>query len=314
MLTNEIKCGYTNHELNNLLSDLSAQPGTVSRHYNQVEEFFIKLNGGFSVPHLPIHHDFRQTKPSDDYLNSLIQVMKQLILLIPQVFSGLTYLFDTAEILRPCFFKLYRLEDRQYLYLVRVDLLFRPQAHTLNKSGSNDVTASYSSDILFLEGNFIPLQDVRVEDGKVREFLVEQTISNTWVGEVGRGYLVQGIWIDHELTKFFSKLFLPLGKRTYPFYPYICKYKTICQSVVQFSSDAHQKILPILHRAMKFLQPAMPEIEASMKDTSFTDDNATFKKLKEKVPDSWCEIWDSLKVEIYLNDRDMREFRLDGLV
>ncbi len=36
--------------------------------------------------------------------------------------------------------------------------------------------------------------------------------------------------MDADLTKFFSKLFLPAGKKTYPYYPYLCKYKTVCQS------------------------------------------------------------------------------------
>ena len=35
-------------------------------------------------------------------------------------------------------------------------------------------------------------------------------------------------------------------------------------------------------------------------------------ELKGKVPESWFEAWKGVKVEAYLNDADMREFRIEG--
>lgn len=309
-ITNEIRCVYTDNEINDLLEKSSSLERSFGRHYNQNEEFFLQIGDSYTVPHLPIHHDVHQLSPQPHYLAQLKEVLAQIIPLAPQVFKGLTYLFDPTEILRPYFFKLYRVEDAQYLYLVRLDLMFRPQMHRLIGRGDNDRTASYGSDCLFLEAAYIPIREVIVEQGRIRHFLVKQTISNTWVDETGRGYFVQGIWIDNELTKFFSKLFLPAGKRTYPYYPYICKYKTICQTEIHFSSESHRLYLPYLHRAIRFLEPSMPEIEASMKNTSFTEDNDTFQRLKQQVPQIFAAAWQGLQVEMYLNREDMKEFRI----
>jgi hypothetical protein len=220
-------------------------------------------------------------------------------------------MFDPAEILRPGFFQLYRLEGSQYLYLFRLDLRFRPQAHTVLRKGSNDLTAAYSSDLLFLEAAIIPIREVQTHSGNITTFVVDQTISNTWVDEIGRGYLVQGIWIDNDLTKFFSKLFLPEGKRTYPFYPFVCKYKTICQNLIDPAPEVREKLLPHLHRALDFLRPVMPEIEGSLKEQNFSESNVTFRRLKRRVPPSWSEIWNSLRLEMYLNDQDMKEYSID---
>jgi hypothetical protein len=309
-ITNEIRCAYTDSEINDLLEKIPPASCSCGRHYNQSEEFFLKTGDTYTVPRLPIHHDVRQHHPQPHYLAQLKEVLAQVIPLAPQVFKDLTYLFDPAEILKPCFFKLYRVENNQYLYLVRLDLMYRPQNHHLIERGDNDRTACYRSDSLFLEATYIPIREVIVEQGKIRHFLVRQTISNTWVDETGRGYFVQGIWIDNELTKFFSKLFLPAGKRTYPYYPYICKYKTICQTEIHFSSESHRLYLPYLHRAIRFLEPSMPEIEASMKNTSFTEDNDTFQRLKQQVPQIFAAAWQGLQVEMYLNREDMKEFRI----
>lgn len=310
-ITNEIKCTYTDDEINTLLNSIVPGNESFTKHYNQVEEFFLIFGKEFIVPQLPIHHDVRKPKPDIEYRNSLIEILNQITALAPQVFMDLNYLFDPGEILRPCFFKLYRIDDKQYLYMLRFDLMYRPQSHTIIDKGSNDVTARYSSHHLFLEANFIPLKQVIVENGKINYFLVNQTISSTWVDETGRGYFIQGIWIDNELTKFFSKLFLPEGKRTYPFYPYICKYKTICQTVIHFSPELRKVRLPYLHRAINFLDPIMNKIETSMKNVDFSEDNDTFKQLKKNVPESWYDIWKNLHVEVYLNEQDMREFRIE---
>ncbi|MBA7615595.1 hypothetical protein ES703_22878 [subsurface metagenome] len=310
-ITNEIKYTYSDPEINGILKTVSTGSGPFSRHYNQVEEFFLHFEKDFTAPHLPVHHDVRRSRPDAEYIQSLTQVLGQLVLLAPQVFDELTYLFDPGEILKPCFFKLYRIDEKQYLYLLRLDLMYRPQAHTIIDRGSNDFTARYSTRDLFLEAVFIPLDRVIVEEGKISHFLVNQTISNTWVDETGRGYFVQGIWIDNELTKFFSRLFLPPGKKSYPFYPYICKYKTICQSVIRFSPESRKALLPYLHRALNFLEPVMGHIESSMKNQSFSEDNETFKRLKQNIPETCYEIWETLALEVYLNEQDMREFRIE---
>lgn len=310
-ITNEIKLSYTDKEINARLENLDNKDSSFKRHFNQTEEFFLDLEEDFIIPSLPIHHDVRQPRPSPEYLKSLQQILEQILPLTPGVFNELTYLFDPREIMKPCFFKLYKIDQASYLYLVQVDLIYRSREAQVLERGNNDFTARYSSCRLFLETLFIPLDRVLVEDNKIRSFVVKQTISSTWVGEVGRGYFVQGIWIDNELTRFFSKLFLPQGKRTYPFYPYVCKYRTICQNLIRLNPEARKLYLPYLHRAIEFLTPAMKRIEQSMRDTSFSVDNATYKELKKQVPANWLEIWNNLEIDVYLNQQDMKEFSVE---
>jgi hypothetical protein len=309
---NVIRCTYTDPTINQLLKQAGSDAGAFSCHYNQVEEFFFRFERNFSVPQLPIHHDIRAPAPEPRYLQLLAQVLEQLIPLAPQMFGDLTYMFAPTEILRPSFFHLYRFDSSQYLYLLTLDLMYRPQAHSVIQKGSNDLTAAYSSDCLFLEAVCIPVREVRAQSGKISAFVVDQTISNTWVEEIGRGYLVQGVWMDKDLTKFFSKLFLPEGKRTYPFYPYICKYKTVCQNLIDPDPKRREELLPYLHKALQYLRPVMPEIEAALKGRDFSENLEIFRRLKRAVPASWKKIWKGLDLKMYLDSRDMKEYRIDN--
>jgi hypothetical protein len=54
----------------------------------------------------------------------------------------------------------------------------------------------------------------------------------------------------------------------------------------------------------------MNQIETAMRNVDFSEDNETFLQLKQRVPDSWYDIWNPLVVERYLNEQDMREFRI----
>ncbi len=55
----EIRINFTDREINSTLSKYSVSPSPISRHYNQNEDFFLKLNEDFFVPSFPIHHDVR---------------------------------------------------------------------------------------------------------------------------------------------------------------------------------------------------------------------------------------------------------------
>ncbi len=308
---NTIRLTYTDQTLNTMLKQAAEGCNAFSRHYNQVEEFFLRFDREFLVPQLPIHHDVRNPTPETGYLKLLAGVLEQLLPLAPQVFRDLKHLFDPAEVLRPSFFTVYRIENNQYLYLLRLDLMPRPQIHRVVRKGSNDLTAAYSSNVLFLESSFIPLKGIQSSPGGISSFLVDQSISNTWVDESGRGYFVQGIWIDNDLTKFFSKLFLPEKKRTYPFYPFVCKYKTVCLNVIDLDAETRRKTLPYLHRALAFLRPVMGEIEAALRDQDFSERNTTFQNLRRKVPPAWTEVWKDIRLEVYLDEQDMKEYRIE---
>jgi hypothetical protein len=312
MTGSAIRCLYSDPDLNRLLASASASGRSFTRHYNQVEEFFLRVEGEFAVPQLPIHHDVRRPAPEESYRGLLREVLDQLVEMVPQVLQGLTHLFDPADTLRPAFFSLYRIEERRYLYMLRLDLSYRPQIHrVLHKGGGNDFTPAYSTNQLFLEATVVPLLEVAGRNGKVEELRIDQTISETWVDETGRGYFVQGIWIDNDLTRFFSKLFTPPQARLYPFFPFTCRYKTVCKSVIHLDPGGRQQDVPLLQRALDFLRPSLPEIEASMKSGDFSESNPVFRKLKARVPQDWHQTWEGLSMDRYLNDQDMREFRID---
>ena len=90
---------------------------------------------------MPIHHDVRLHQPGAEYLAALKQVVEQVAGLAPQVLKDLSYFFDPAEILRPCFYHVYRVEESWYLYLLRIDLMMRAAESAIIERGTNDTTA-----------------------------------------------------------------------------------------------------------------------------------------------------------------------------
>lgn len=306
-----IRLNYTDRDINQLLKDPGTSHIRPSKHFNQNEEFFLKTEGDYLVPSVPIHHDVHQKEPSKPYLDSLKDLLAELVPAVPDIFAHLTYFFDPTDILRPRFFQLYRLAETHYVYLLKLDLSFRAAEHQIVERSTNDATASYRTNKLFLEGLVIPLDGIDVVDGKVAAFNIKQTVSQTWIGETGRGYFVQGIWMDHELTKFFSKLFVARGVRIYPFYPFQCRYRTICSTVIDMSADGRRKNPPLLHRALQFVGPQMERIQESVRNVDFSEDLPAFVEMKRNVPESWNQLWNGMTVKPYLNEHDMKEFVIE---
>ena len=309
-LLNQVRVAYSDPEVNEILKAPPHRDAPFSRHFSQGEDFFLRFEDPYEVPSFPIHHNFDADRPTPVYLGALRSFVDRIYQRAPGLLHDLTYMFDPSEIFRPTFFHLYRVQERMYMYVVRLDMSYKPQIHEAVTRTGNDHTPQYRTNLLFLEVDFVPLEDVNVVDGKVRALNVRQSISQTWIGETGRGYFVQGIWLDRELTKFFSKLFIPKGKRLYPYYPFTCKYKAICHSVVDLGPDGRKRALPRLHKASQFLEPRMPRIEAALKANQFSEDLEAFQSIKADVAESWNNAWDEVNVEVYLNDQDMREYRL----
>lgn len=311
-ILNQVRVAYSDSEIN---QTLKAEPGSdvaYSRHFSQEEDFFLRLPEPIVVPSIPIHHNVYDSRPTSTYIEALRTYMSRLYGRVPTMLNDLTYLFDPSEIFRPSFFHLYRLQDRTYLYLLRLDISYKPQIHEATARNGNDVTPEYRTDRVYLESDFIPLADVHVVDGKIRSFDVMQSISQTWIGETGRGYFVQGIWLDRELTKFFSKLFIPKGKRMYPYFPFSCKHKAICHTVLELGREGRKKALPRLHRAREFLEPRMSRIEAALRSETFSEELEEFTTMQAEVDMSyWESVWQGVSVAVYLNDLEMREYRIE---
>jgi hypothetical protein len=312
-LLNEIRVVYPDAEINSVLADIpdAAQGTSCLVRYNHSEELFLELGADLTMPRFPIHHDVHMEAPSAPYAYALKNLVKQLVQLLPEVFHGMTYYFDPSEPLKPRFYRLYKVENFVYLYILRIDIVFRHSQGDVVEPGTNDVTPAFKTRRLFIESEFIPLEAVMWELGKARAFKVKQLISNTWIGETGRGYLLHGIWMDNDLSKFFSKLVLPEGARTYPHFPFFCKYKTICAEVVPPEPGRRKRLLPLLHRIVTFLAPEIETIQACLKASSFSDTLPEFIELRSRVPSSWKETFKGISVRSYLNDRDQKEYALE---
>jgi hypothetical protein len=312
LLQNEIRVGTTDPAINAAIASIpsAARNAPYAMRFNQNEEYFLELGTDISVPSFPIHHDVRTPVPKPEYALPFRELARNLIAAMPGLFRGLSYCFDPAEILKPCFYKLYKVQEELYLYLLRIDLLPRPfDSHVVGR-GDNDRTASYTTRRIFVESDLIPLAGLAKEGERLTGFRIRQLVSQTWIGESGKGYTVRGIWMDADLTKFFSKLFLPAGLRVYPFYPLACKYKTVCGFVPVPEAEARKRALPQLHRAAAFLAPEMERVQRALRETSFTEALPDYVELRARVPDAWREAWREARVEAYLNDRDMKEFLL----
>ncbi len=308
----EIRIAYSDPEINTLLKDADSSGGGFTRHFNQSEEFFVKLPEAFTVPAFSIHHDVRIREPSREYRSAFRHLAAELVGRVPSVFAGLTHMFDPAETLRPCFFQMYRVQEQNYLYLMRLDLIFKPQRHQVVEKGSNDRSPVYQTRDLVIEADVIPLESVTRNDGKLEAFEIRQLVSDTWIGETGRGYFVQGIWLDTELTKFFSKLFVPKGRRMYPYYPFTSKYRTITHSVVGLTDAARRRAVPFLHRVQRFLLPHLDEIQEVLKGSEFTEELEAFQRIRAEVPAEWHQAWDDFHLDVYLNEQEMKEYELDS--
>lgn len=313
-LLNEIRVAYADTEINAAITSIpeDAHDVSFSVRYNHSEELFIEIDSSFTMPRFPIHHDIHTDVPSATYAYALKGLVQQLINILPDVFRGLTYYFDPAEPLKPHFYKLYKVDDAVYLYLLKLDLVFRHFQGEVIEAGSNDVTAAFRTSRIFLESEFIPLEAVMWELGKARAFKVRQLISNTWIGETGRGYLLHGIWMDSDLSKFFSKIVLQEGARTYPFYPIFCKYKTVCAQAIPPDQDRRKAILPLLHRVISMLAPEMGKIQDALRDPSgFSETMPLFVEIRDRVPPYWREALKNVAVHAYLNDRDLKEYLVE---
>lgn len=311
-MLNEIRLAYSDPQINSLAGSASpeARDSLYGMKFGQNEEYFLELSRDIEIPHFPIHHDVRRREPSEQYLRALRATLNQLVILLPETFRDLSHLFEPSETLKPGFFHLYKVQESVYLYVLRIDLLDRPLETELVEAGTNETTPAYRTRRIYLESELIPLSGIDREEGRIRAFRVKQMVSNTWIGETGKGYQVRGIWMDADLSKFFSKLFLPEGKRVYPFLPFFCKYKTVCSFVPVPEGGSRKKALPVLHRALGFLEPEMDRIQGILKGSAFTESNEEFRALRNRIPPAWKELYRDVTVSPYLNARDMKEYEL----
>jgi hypothetical protein len=308
--TSFIPMVYTDAALTSIAPAGEPTAGVCTRHFTQTEDFFLKLDFDYLTPRFRFHHDIARNVPDDDYLQALGETLRLLSGRLPEVFGGLTYFFDPQELFKPSFFKLYECHGSLFLYLLRLDLGFRPNYQTIVECGDNDLSHICRSDCLFLEPLLIPLVRFETEGGAARA-VVKSLISQTWIGEYGRGFFRQGIWMDNDLTKFFTRLFVPPERRPYPLFPFQCNYRTFCAMPVRFTAAVHLAAAAALGEALAFIEPSLPEIQRALKLSVFSEDLPVFRELKAAAGLSIGAAWDTVSVRTYLNKNGLKEYQLE---
>ncbi|MBN1523407.1 MAG: hypothetical protein JW904_02885 [Spirochaetales bacterium] len=303
-----ISAEYSNDTINTLLSSMRDEASAYTQHFTHSEDYFLRLPQPFSVPRFLIHHSNDKKNPDRQYIKALESVLQQLKEIVPHLFAGLSWYFDAIDIFHPGFYRSFEYQGHPYLYLFRFDLGFKPHYHTMTIRGDNDLTHGYESEYLFCEGLYIPLQERRPGTFSENQYVIKNLISETWIGETGRGYRVKGIWMDDDLSKFFSRLFLLPEKRLSPYFPFVCKYRTICEQDLISHPQYHQTKVKLLHEAIRLIEPEIPVIQHTLRKASFTEDMAIFQAMKKKVDSALYARLDNVIVKSYLNSQGLREY------
>jgi hypothetical protein len=286
--------------------------GGFSVRYNHSEELFLRLNQPLRIPSFPIFHPVGKPIPSPAYTSAIREVVRQLAQTLPEVFFELSYFFDSSDVFKPSFYRLYKIGEELFLYLVRVDLSNRPTTVRVITPGTNDLTPEYETTDLYLSSECVPLSGLRANpEGGVEAFVVRQAISDTWIGETGKGYTVKGIWMDADLSKFFTKLFLSPGRSLYPYYPVFCRYKTVCGCLLAFDPERRRGEIQSFYRHYHFLEPYIETIQQALKQHDFSESLEEFREIQGAVPVELRSAYDGAKVSASLNERDMKEYVIE---
>ncbi|AFG37480.1 hypothetical protein Spiaf_1417 [Spirochaeta africana DSM 8902] len=317
-------------EIESLLPEAGTGAGADSSFksiFTQNEEFCLLLpeSDSLDFPSLPLHHDIQRNLPDAGLRQPLVTAIENISQIAPSLLHGLQYFFSPAEPLIASFYRITWHAGRAWLYLLRIDLAFRPNEHQPTAEGSNDRYPSYRSNRIYLEADLLPLSEppaggagaggaastapAGTTGTAASAIRVDQAIDDTWIGETGRGYFQQGIWMDRDLTRFFSKLFLPAGRRMYPFYPVTCRYRTVAHTILNpLQPERLGTATSFAAAALDFLQPHIPAIQEQLRGSEFSEKLPLFEELRQQVPQEWIDFWKHVSITPYLNDRDQKEF------
>ncbi|GAB6090484.1 hypothetical protein [Spirochaeta dissipatitropha] len=293
------------------LQNLSSELPDFTAHFSQTEEFFIQLEDEIQIPRLPIHHDVREMRPAPEMDDALSDAIGTAISAVPGLFRGMNCFFLPQDPIKPGFYSLSRFQGKLYMTLIRLDLSFRPNQFAVIRQGTNDISSAYSCRRLYIEADILPVNELIKGDDRFHDqAVISRSISDTWIGESGRGYLIQGIWIDRDITKFLSKAISPPDTRMYPYFPLNCKYQAICHNLVQILPESRKQIVPKLHNFQGLLQDYIGSIQKVLKTDTFRSDLPLLKEIQQKIPRSWNEYLENVRLEPYLNENSQKEFRI----
>jgi hypothetical protein len=300
--------GATDSRINQTLSESRSEGIAYTRHFSQDEDFFLRLEEPFTIPSFKIHHNIGQHTPEKEYTDSLLPFVEELHRLLPGVFTGLRWFFDFREHLKPTFFHLLKRNNYFYLYTLVVDLLYKPRGCEIIKQGSNSLTPAYKTRNLYLDSYIVRLEGQLEDVGTEKHGFIPKLFNDTFIGESGRGYFVQGTWIDPLLNRFLSKLFVPQGKRVYPYFPFRCIHDSVATTVLGFQPEARRRATIIHDQVMDFLSPFAQSIQNVLKKNEFSVELPLFQKIQKQVPSGIKSYFLDYDLEVNLNEDNQREY------
>lgn len=232
-------------------------PEMVSLFSDETISYF--LREPLRIPSLPIHHHFQKAEPSSSYLTAIEGWLHRLRRLLPESFLGMQWGFEPSNALSPALFE----EVGPFLMVIRFDLSFRRAFHRLVKRGDNDRTAEYETDRVFFTFDFLPLLPKQREAGC---YDVRPLFDTTWVGEKGRGYYLQGIWMDDSLTEFFSRLVHPDLEISFPYYPLRCRFRSLSANTPNLDQGTRSRLVHLLQKILDLPDNVFKEIQITLKN------------------------------------------------
>lgn len=277
-------------------------PGT-TRHFTEDEEHFLRIPNSIHVPSFPIHHDIRKREPDDEYIERLDYVVDQLVRWVPELFAEMNFEFDPARTLRPAFSRSVSEAPEPIRLVVYLDLAVHPGHADRMGPATNDFTTEYHSRDVFVEIDLVP-----TGPGGTRP---ERLINETWIGERGRGYFAQGIWIDRDLTRFLSALVDPGMRPLYPYYPFSCRFRSVAHAPPSWTGDELSRSAQRLSEILAVVKPSLREIESVLRDSPFSRELPVFRTLRESIPDWVRRSFAALRARAYLTDDDRKEYILE---
>jgi hypothetical protein len=281
------------------------------RCFTQEEELFVRLSEPLLVASIDIHHDVTKITPSAEYVGFIQHLSSELARRLPALFSGLTWFFDPRDTLHPLFIQMLGAKDKRYLYVLRVDLTWRARFCEVLERGSNSRTPKYRTNSLFIESEILPLETLYSSATEKRLHLAK-LFQNTWKGESGRRYHVEGQWIDQDITKFVTRAVLSPGRKTFPFYPLRCRFNTLSAACIELDSQGRRKAATILELAWTQLAKRAPEIQSRLQEIPFTEDDHLLLKVREACQPLVEPRLGNYRLEAYLNSHEQKEYLFHG--
>ncbi|NNM67094.1 MAG: hypothetical protein HKM06_03660, partial [Spirochaetales bacterium] len=138
---------------------------------------------------------------------------------------------------------------------------------------------------------------------------LQRLFGKTWKGEVGLGYLRQGIWIDQEISKFLSFAVLGPKAKIHPHYPLACRLNTLALRVPEMNPQGRAEACDDLTLAWDFFSPWAGEIEEHLFHTRFHKESQFFLEVCAQVPAALGRRFKNFQIEGYLDFAGQKEFR-----